>query len=76
MAEQKSRDNTFHEFELYTLYKNDGYYICFATDGVIFLDLDLEGKHHDPLQFNLTKDNPKIATLIEDSYNYSIIIPS
>ena len=36
--------------------------------GRVFLDLNLEKKRHDPIQFNLTKDAPKLATLIEDSY--------
>jgi hypothetical protein len=34
----------------------------------VFLDLNLEKKRHDPIQFNLMKDAPKLATLIEDSY--------
>jgi hypothetical protein len=48
--------------------KDDGDYIWFASDGRVFLDLNLEKKRHDPIQFNLTKDAPKLATLIEDSY--------
>ena len=30
--------------------------------------MNLEKKRHDPIQFNLTKDAPKLATLIENSY--------
>jgi hypothetical protein len=48
--------------------KDDGDYIWFASDGRVFLDLNLEEKRHDPIQFNLTKDAPKLATLIENSY--------
>jgi hypothetical protein len=37
--------------------KDDGDYIWFATDGRVFLDLNLEKKHHDPIQFNLTRQH-------------------
>ncbi len=46
----------------------DGDYTWSATDDSVLLDLNLEKKRHDPIQFNLTKDAPKLATLIEDSY--------
>ncbi len=39
-----------------------------ATDGRVFLDLNLEEKRHDPIPFKLTKDATKLATLIEDSH--------
>jgi hypothetical protein len=39
--------------------KEDGDYIWFAIDGRVYLDLNLEKKRHDPVQFNLTRDAPK-----------------
>ena len=32
------------------------------------LDLNLEKKRHEPIQFNLSRDAPHLATLIQDSY--------
>jgi hypothetical protein len=48
--------------------KDDGDYIWFLADGRVFLDLNLEKKRHDPIQFDLTKDAPKLARIIENSY--------
>ncbi len=40
--------------------KDDGDYTWFTTDGRVFIDLNLEKKRHDRIQFNLTKDAPNI----------------
>jgi hypothetical protein len=48
--------------------KDDGDYIWFSTDGNVLLDLNLEKKRHEPIQFNLSRDAPQLAALIQDSY--------
>ena len=60
--------NEIKHLEFTNSKNEDGDYIWFATDDRILLDLNLEKKRHDPIQFNLTKDAPKLATLIENSY--------
>ena len=40
----------------------------FSVDGKVLLDLNLEKKRHEPIQFNLSRDAPHLATLIQDSY--------
>ena len=60
--------NEIKHLEFTNSKNEDGDYIWFAEDDRILLDLNLEKKRHDPIQFNLTKDAPKLATLIENSY--------
>ena len=60
--------NEIKHLEFTNSKNEDGDYIWFAADDRILLDLNLEKKRHDPIQFNLTKDAPKLATLIENSY--------
>ena len=48
--------------------KNEGDYIFLRSDDVI-LDLNEEKKRHDAIGFNLTKDAPKLAEILKDSYD-------
>ena len=48
--------------------KEDYDYIYFSHQNIVVLDLNLEKKRHDPIEFNVSKESPKLAKIIEESY--------
>ena len=41
--------------------KEDYDYIFFSHQNIVVLDLNLEKKRHDPIEFNLSKESPKLV---------------